>query len=269
MVSDTLDSIRMFMTKDVLVITDGAAHWKPKRLKKEAEVLRRHDPFEGRSLDAHRVEGFYHARSRGPFRNLTLGLKTLAENWNADWYCYIEYDCLVASDDFKGDLENAGRRGVWAIGNDHRCANYRMPLLEKVVGPIGESHVLLGCCNFFHADFVRELVSRDFFSKFLCLTNCFRETVPDFDEQGAYDFGEVVYPTLAAHYGGKVDHFAHYNDMLGWSGNAERYPMRFRPDIDADFPDASIIHPLKNYDDPIRAYHRERRRRQDQWKLPA
>jgi hypothetical protein len=265
-VQDTLDSIRTYMTNDILILTDGAAHWKTKTLRGGAEILLRDEPFE--DMDVTRIEGLYHACTKSPFRNMTLGYKTLIDNWkDADWYCYIEYDCLVASSDFKKDLEEANRRGVWMIGNDHRCGNYKLPLVEKVVRrKIGESHVLLGCCVFIHREYARALMQIDFFDRFLSYTNPFRETIPGFDEQGAYDLGEVVYPTLASHLGGRVEEFACFNHMIGWTGKAERFPMRFRPDLTAEFPDASILHPLKNYDHPIRAYYRERRKRQKKWK---
>jgi hypothetical protein len=259
-VQDTLESIKDYMTKDILVLTDGASHYKTRVLHSGAEILSRIDPFG--NLPVHRVEGFFHQFYRSPFRNMTLGLKTLFENWEADWYCYIEYDCLVTSSDFLEDLEDMAQRGVWMVGNDLRCGNYRIPLLDNIVGTIQEHHVMLGCCVFMHRDYMKALAKDDFFNKFLYVTNCFRETLPEFDEQGAYDIGEIIYPSLAVHYGGKVEEFARFNDSLGWTGNAERYPMRFRPDIDAAFPDASIIHPLKTYDHPIRCYNRERRKRQ-------
>jgi hypothetical protein len=268
-VMDTIDSIKMYMTNNILVLTDGAAHWKSKSIRGKAEVLARTDPFVD-MLPTYQVEGFYHGRSKSPYRNLTLGLKTLGETWKADWYCYIEYDCLIASADFKEDLEEAAHRGVWMIGNDHRWSNYDLPLVEKIVGPLKETRILLGCCVFFHRKFMESLREIDFFTRFLHLTNPFQESVPGFDEQGAYDIGEIIYPTLAVHLGGKVEQFAHFNDQIGWSGDAERYPMRFRPEIgsngDPEFPDASIIHPLKTYNHPLRDYYRERRKRQRNWK---
>jgi hypothetical protein len=268
-VNDALDAVHTYMTKDVLVLTDGAAHWTEKPLKGGAGILVRSDPYEG--LQACRIEGLYHNQSKSPYRNMTLGLKTLVENWWADWYCYMEYDCLVVSEDFKEDLENAISRGVWVLGNDHRQCNYQIPFVEMALGePIGECHVILGCCVFFHSKFMHKLASIDFFNKFLLFTNDFRETVPGLDKQGAYDLGEVIYPTLAAHLGGRVEEFAHFVDNIGWVGNANRYPMRFRPEIqlgiDPEYPDASIIHPIKSWDHPLRNYYRERRKRQRNWK---
>ncbi len=257
-VLDTIESIKTYMTNDILVITDGAASWKEKPTRKGANIL---VPKETLVVPTSQLEGFYHGCSKSPFRNMTLGLKVLRETWDADWYCYMEYDCLVASDEFKEDLAKA-KDNIWVLGNDYRQANYDLPLVEKAIKmKIKETHILLGCCVFFSRRYIQKLYKRDFFNRFLMLTNCFQDTVPGLDEQGAYDLGEILYPTLAVCLGGKVQQLAACNDHVGWTGNAERYPMRFRPEIVAEFPDASIIHPSKSYDHPIRAYYREKRKR--------
>lgn len=255
------------MTKDVLVLVDAAGCMAPCPVpgRDGCAVLRRKDPFAGVGLGAFRVEGLWHGVNKSPFRNVTLGLKTLADNWTGvDWYCYIEYDCLVAADGFKEDLEAAARDGVWLAGNDHRMATYRVPAVERLVGGRPrESHVMLGCCLFLHREFVDRLRGEDFFGRFLTATNGLAETLPGFDEQGGYDVAEVVYPTLASHYGGRIKEFARWSG--GWAGDYERYPMRFRPDLSGEYPDATILHPLKTYDHPLRRYHRELRKRRAAW----
>lgn len=256
-VRDTLDSIMTYMTEDVLVISDGAAGYGARDIRGASILVGKEPP----SLPVPTLGGFYHGCSRSPFRNMSLGLKSLRKLYSADWYCYMEYDCLVTSDEFKIDLERMARGGVWLAGNDLRCANYRMPLLEGIVGGLGECRVVLGCCVFLHRAFLDAMNKINFFDRFLHATNAFKDTVPGLDGQGAYDYAEVMYPTLAVHLGGRVEEFARFNDRLGWTGAAERYPMRFRPDIADEFPDSSIVHPLKDYDHPIRRYSRERRRR--------
>ena len=65
------------------------------------------------------------------------------------------------------------------------------------------------------------------------------------------------------HYGGQIRQLATYSqDTMMWSGNYRKYPIRFRPELtyeDQHFLQASIMHPIKNVDDPIRKYHRSKR----------
>ena len=75
-----------------------------------------------------------------------------------------------------------------------------------------------------------------------------------------YCFGEHLYPTLADKFGGKVEQFAWWNDQFRfWRGNFQKYPMRGGPELDPkleDFRGATIMHPLKKHDHPIREIRR-------------
>jgi hypothetical protein len=96
LVADTLDSIFTYMTTDVLLVVDGAS-----------------SAFDHVSLPAPKMTGFRHGCSKAPYRNLALGFKAVQSlHPSADWYCYIEPDCLVASERFRRNLtlaaENEG-----------------------------------------------------------------------------------------------------------------------------------------------------------------
>jgi hypothetical protein len=197
---------------------------------------------------------------------VTLGLKEAANLWpDVDWYCYLEYDCLVGSNQFEKDLAIAESMGVWCLGNDHRVGNYKFPLLEAMLKTqFKESHYLLGCCVFYKQEFIKKLKEINFFERFLYLTNDFSQGYfPGYEEQGGYDLTEHLYPTLASHFGGKVAQFAAWSRKEGkWAGgNFGKYPFRFQPELHPEehYPEAVIMHPLKGYDHPVREFHRKKR----------
>ncbi len=103
----------------------------------------------------------------------------------------------------------------------------------------------------------------NFFEKFLTLTSGFGNGF--FPFYSGYDLSEHMYPTLCRHFGGNIGVFASY-DKNEWHGRGDIFPMRWRPEIDFEtenFPEASIFHPLKDLNHPIRVHHREKRK---EWK---
>lgn len=240
---DTLESIFCYLTKDVLVLIDGAK-------KKE---------FDGFDIPAPFMFGFRHGVPKSPYRNVALGLKSLYESHpDSDWFCYTEYDVLFGSSRIKGQLAKAEEMGVWMLGNDGHVDEIRLPFIDSLLGqPVSQSYYLLGCCQFFHNNFLRKLYEIDFFDRFLNLTNEFNEGyIPYYS---GYDVSEHLYPTICRHFGGNIGVLASYDQMGKWHGAYEYYPVRWRPDlhpIDDDFSEASIMHPLKEYHHPIRERHR-------------
>lgn len=245
---DTLDSVIHYLTKDILVVSDGK-NW---------------DQFENSDLPALKLQGFYHGKDSAPYRNVCMGLMKAGEIWKdmADWYCYMEYDALVGPGSIREHLKMADDLGFWILGNDHRKDNRRIPFFDNFQKKKLGLHYLLGCCVFISRKFMEALQSDNFFGRFLDFTNFHHGSI-DFVEEGknphpVYDISEFIYPTLAVHYGGKVGEMACWSG--GWRGNYEFYPMRFRPDlVESPFPYACIMHPLKEHDNPVRAYHREKR----------
>lgn len=252
LVSDTVDAIRTYSTKDILMVVDGAA-WE--------------SWGKNVQLPIHKLEGFYHNYPKAPYRNLTYGLNVASQKWpDHDWYCYCEYDVLFTSSAFQADLEKAAEDNVWCIGNDLRIANFKFPYLEMILDTeIKDSAYLLGCCVFYSGKFIRHLKTIGFFDKFLQMTNDFEKGYfPDYEQQGGYDFGEHLYPTLAKHYGGQVRQFACYHQVFNeWIGNFKKFPMRWKPEItlEDNFCEASIIHPVKDTSDLRWFHHANRTRR--------
>lgn len=251
LVQDAIDAIRTWATEDILLLIDGCA-WD-----KWGENL---------IVPAYKMCGFHHGAPKSPYRNITLALNSAYHQYpNSDWYCYCEYDVLFTSSEFKKDLESAANRGVWCIGNDLRTGSFQFPFLESMLKTkFGPSKYLLGCCVFYKSDFIKKLYSIDFFSKFLNWTNIFSKGYfPGYEEQGGYDIAEHLYPTLAHHYGGKVEQFATWHSRFGlWGGNFRKYPMRWKPEIDPRleyFRESSIIHPIKKLDHPIRQLNKIKR----------
>lgn len=240
LVQDTVESIKANVSNDILMITDFL-HWKwATSFNANIKKMRVHP----------------HGPFPGPYRNVVMGLQQASELWDSDWYCYTEYDVLFTSNYFKKILSD--NDDVWCYGNDLRTYNLDLPLLEYIVGTkFKETKYLLGCCMFFNRKFIQKLKEIDFFNRFLFFTNPFTEGFfPNFK---GYDFGEHLFPTLANHWG-TVKQFACWKDnMQLWTGDYKKFPMRWKPDISDDFQEASIIHPIKSYDHPIRKYFRTKR----------
>lgn len=249
-VRDTIDSIKTYMTDDIVVLVDGAS-WS--QMKNEP-------------MEAGKMEGFHHNLPKSPYRNVALSLKTVTEQYpDSDWYCYCEYDVLFTSDRFKHNLRMAEEKGVWMLGNDGHVDEQAIPLVQALIGEhFRSSYYLLGCCQFFHKNFIAKLNEINFFDRFLNMTNGFKDGF--FPFYSGYDLSEHMYPTLCRHFGGNIGVFAHYDEFGKWHGAYQYFPVRWRPEIDPEtenFPNPSIIHPLKSYDHPLRELHRERRK---QWK---
>lgn len=253
-VNDTIDALKTYVTNDIAVIIDGS-RWE--EWGKKAE------------LNAKKIQGFHHNYPKAPYRNYTYGLfETYQLFPDADWYCYCENDVLFTSSEFKKELENAERANIWCMGNDLRKYNFKLPYLERIVGEqIKECKYLLGCCVFFNKKFIQKMITEHLFEKILMATNEFEKGYfPDFEKQGGYDFGEVLYPTMAAHYGGGVAQFAVWNQYLEqWNGNFQKYPMRWKPELnwEDNFSSASIMHPIKNSNE-LRLFHKMKRTRNAQ-----
>lgn len=244
---DTLESIRLYWTNNVLVVCDGK-NWAEFR--------------DDEQLPAFKLEGFFHGKSSSPYRNMCLGLMNAWDLWGdqVDWYVYMEYDCLVSSAETLEHLKSAEDAGIWLLGNDRRVESKSIPFLERLEKTKLDIHYFLGCCLFFNKKFMSELKNRNFFERFLTFTN-FHEDVYFLDKSGkrhmVYDISEFLYPTLAIHYGGKIQEIACWTDG-SWRGDHEHYPMRFRPDLtEQPFQKACVLHPMKEYDNPVRSHHRQ------------
>ena len=255
---DTIESVMTFMTDKVLLLIDDAGY----------------DKFDIPALPVFSLRGFYHGFPRSPYRNICLGLLNAFQKWpDSDWYCYIEYDALVGSPTFRKDLEQAERDNVWLIGNDFRRKQedlkkpIRLVLIETMLKTkFDEIFYLLGAVLFYHKKFVRRLVHSNFLEQFLYMTNCFQQGFfPGYVGPAAWDLIEHLMPTLAKHWGGEVQQFAKWSDKsFSWVGNNyRRYPIRWQPDLThiEEAIQATIMHPLKTYDHPIRVFHREKRHR--------
>ena len=250
---DTLDSIRYYMTDQVLVLIDGVA-W---------------HSFDNVELPAHKLKGLNHGWFKAPYRNIMLSLLTAYRNFpTTDWYCYLEHDCLITSSKFKKDLIEAEKNNIWCLGADFRRnqeLKINLSYLERIIkDKFKECTYLLGACVFYHRNFIKLAVENEFFEKFLFYTNEFKGGF--FPFYTAWDLTEHVLPTMVMYYGGEISQLAVYNeDFKKWTGNYRRYPIRYRPAIEYEpelFLQASIIHPSKLYTDPIRDFNRAKRQKE-------
>lgn len=246
-VLDTLDSIQTYITKDILVVVDGAS-----------------TAFDNAPLPVPKIKGFRHNIPRSPYRNVALGLMNLREMFpDSDWYCYTEYDCLFTSSRTLQELELATQNNVWMLGNDGHVDEIRLPIIEAIVkSEFKHSYYLLGACQFFSKVFMDKLVEMDFFERLLAMTNSYSDGF--FPLYAGYDISEHMYATIARHLGGNIGVFATYDYVnQKWHGAHEIFPVRWKPDLDPEkenYSQAAICHPLKSFDHPIREHHRRIRK---------
>ena len=244
--ADTIESILAYVGKDVLLVVDGCAWSK----------------FEAVDFPVQKVSGFRHGKNKAPYRNVALGLQLAWEQFpDCDWICYCESDVIFASQRFQVNLQMASDQGIWMLGNDGHVDDKTMPLVESLVGGKFRSiYYLLGCCQFFSRKFMQKLTDIKFFDRFLFLTNDFPPGY--FPSYSGYDISEHMYPTLCRHFGGAVGVWATW-DQEQWHGAYHYFPMRWKPELDPatdPYQDASILHPLKEMLNPIRVFHKERRK---------
>jgi len=249
---DTIDSVIHYMTDQILVVADEA-NW---------------HLFKDEELEASLLKGFYHNFFKAPYRNVILGISKAVEAWpDSDWYCYLEYDCLIGSSKFKNDLKIAEKNGIWCLANDLRLKEKMdLSLIELMLKTkFKEVLYFLGACVFYHRNFIQKALQEDFFEKFLFYTNPFKEGFfPKYVGFHAHDVLEHIMPTLVHHWGGKgkIAQFAKFIDLTGtWAGNYKRYPIRYQPELvsEEEYLWASVLHPVKDYDHHIREYHRKKR----------
>jgi hypothetical protein len=174
----------------------------------------------------------------------------------------LEYDCLVASPNFVSDLEKATADGVWLLGTDlRRNQKERFPLVNDLLkAQLSDVSYLLGACLFYRGDFIRKGIELGFWEKSLYYTNDFCQGFfPGFE---GYDLIEHMMPTLAEHWGGKLAQLSSWGNGQ-WHGNFCKYPIRWQPELNAEevAVEASILHPLKSLDHPLRQTHKRRRQR--------
>jgi hypothetical protein len=269
---DTVNSIREFTGDRVMTLVD-AAGW---------------DQFQN---FPNAEKGFYHAHKRSPYRNYALGLKRLYERWpDSDWYLYTEYDCVFVSDKFKEELKSAEERNAWLVGVDLRRFTFEFPELFNIINlPIPKfSYYFLGCCHFHRGSFVRKLAEINFFDKFLEATKDYEKG--KFPGYNRWAFEEELWPTLATSLGGnlyelscwkygdqsdhqstRTDSKVYYagKDHDTWRGKFRKYPIRNAPDIASGeiYPEASIVHPLKDPASLVRTELAVRRKHNSKRKL--
>jgi len=252
---DTVESITTYMTDRVLLVIDDVGY----------------DKLDISKLSVDSIKGFRHGCKRSPYRNFALGLLRAYNKWpDSDWFLFTDYDALVGSSAFRDDLTKAQDDNVWMIGNDlRRNQSVKLELVEQILKTkFNEMLYLFGACLFYNKVFVKKLMEENFLENLLSRTNNFQYGF--FPGYSAWDVTEHMMPTLANHWGGDVQQFANWKD--NWTGfyqvgNYRRYPIRWKPELSKElkteeYLQASIMHPIKTYDHPIRKFHRNKRLRQ-------
>lgn len=250
LVLDTIESVTAYVTSDMVTVVDGS-FWES-----WGEEL---------ELPVHKMCGFRHKSQASPYRNILLGMKTAFELFPfREWYGYIEPDVLFGSSHILKDLQSM-QEDVYLVGFDHRSTDAKFEFLDRIVGMSCPGKYVLGCCFFLRREFVRRLIESNFVDRFLEMTNELQAGYfPGYDRSQVYDFAEHLFPSMAAVCHGGIHGISFFDVYANqWVGD-DRYLMRWQPAITEQDPYqyATIMHPVKSYDDPIRVHHRRKRRGQ-------
>ena len=249
LVDDTVLFLKKNATDNIMILADGkSTKWIDESVQRVPYVV----GFRNKTQDVFRNHSLY--------RNHILGLIKVYESFpDCDWYCSTEYDTLFCTEDFKKDLLNLSE-DVWLAGFNERRTFMSLPYLEHIVGQkIYSQSYFIGCCMFFRREFLKK--AKDLFDRVLIYTNGFDcGFFPNYWNQEGYDFTECLAPTLVKVLGGKTFSFSKWSSKHKvWAGDYERYPIRWPEPMSLhESKQASIVHPVKSYEDPIREYYRKR-----------
>lgn len=236
-IRDTLDSVRAHLSVSsgdkLLLMLDGGTH----------DGLVAQNDF-----DCEVLRGFKHMCGNSPYRNVCLGLRSLYDGCpDADWYLYMEQDCLITSGVFKDDLQKAGTDvgcfGFWVHQTTRGFSHKEgVPILEGLWGGRMNYWWMLGCYFFIRRDILDALKNRknDFLGRLLVATDGFGRTLPGIDPCHCVE--ETLIPSVVASLGKRVC------SLAALDKTAKRYKVVNRPDfllMDLDLSAISLVHPTK------------------------
>lgn len=222
--SDSINRVKKYLTDKVTVICDRAG-WK--------EIY----PLTGVS----KICGSYHAHKTSPYRNQLTGLSHLYRKYpNCTWYGNVEWDTAINGDKILEDLEKANDIGAWTAGFDMREYGANWPLLSsKLDRKIDSTRYFIGCCLFFHHDFLKVCEEGDFFGKILETSRIYGPFWPDYRE---WSVDEALLPSIARSYDKPGYEFGCWDQ----NRNREFYSIRYQPDWESLSEGWQAAHPLKD-----------------------
>lgn len=231
---DTLESIEHHVTRDNLILVDGL-FW---------------SIFSSTHFTCPVIKGFNHGKSCSPYKNQLVGLQKLRKLYpNADWYVYVESDTLFTGEQFKIDL---AKKNIWAAGFDVHEMNNPWTLLSHRLGiDIARHRIMIGCCQFYHRDFMIKLEEIDFFNTLIKLSAPYKETFPDYAHLAVE---EGLLPSMCLHFGKTTLNLGCWDMEF----NRKHYGIRFRPtwEMHEMVNNFSIVHPIKELE-AIRAKYKK------------
>jgi len=244
LVRDTIDAQRVWVTDRILLIVDAKGWEMFQDFTHPDTVIKR---------------GVHHGAPRSPYKNVGIGLLEAYRLWpDSDWFCYSEFDTLFISDSFKEDLERASKSTAIFLGHypklkhggeDHWLVR---ELMEKEYGEPA-CWKSIGCLMFYSKFCMQQFVETNFITRMLDRTSSYQGShLPDF-----YDYAveEIIFPSAASLFGD-------VKALAGYGAPPDRYLIKYGYDLhQAEVRDeASVLHPIKDYNHPIRLHFREARK---------
>ena len=194
--------------------------------------------------------GVPHGRSAAPVANVALGWAHMSRIVDqTDWVVYLEYDCLVRSSRFLSNLHAAHSEKISMLGTNGRAMMCNVPSLTNDQRSF--SYYFLGCFSAIRGEMLKKMQDQDYFAKIYNLLD-HTGRVREYD---GYDFSEVAYPSFVRSHGGRVGVLSSYDEIQDrWHGSYQNFPVRWKPEIPSSrvFQNASVLHPIKSIDHPLR-----------------
>lgn len=219
---DTLNRVKTHLTDKTIIVSDQAG-WQDIHKIKGVE----------------KVCGVYHKCIHGPYRNQIIGLSRLYRKYpECEWYGNVEWDVAINDSRLLIDLEKA--KGCWTAGFDLRQYDTPWPVLSSKIGrEIKTTRYYIGCCLFFHHDFIKICEEEGFFAKILHTSRVYGPHWPDYRD---WSVDEALLPSIAQSYDKPGYEFGCWDE----DRNRDVYAVRYRPEWKELPENWSVVHPLKD-----------------------
>ncbi len=218
---DTLNRVKKYLTDKTVIVCDQMG-WK--------DILK---------IKTNKLCGVYHGNINSPYRNQIIGLSHLFKKYpHCTWYGNVEWDTAINGTGLLEDLSFA--EGCWTAGFDMREYDHDWKVLSsKLNRKITKTLYFIGCCLFFHHDFIEICEKEGYFAKILEMAKIYGSRFPDYRE---WSVDEALLPSLSRSYDKQGYEFGCWEDNI----NRDRYSIRYKPGWD-ELPEMwHAAHPLKD-----------------------
>jgi hypothetical protein len=247
---DTIDSVRAWVTRKILLIVDKAG-W---------------HHYQGfKHPDTEVMCGLYHKARKSPYKNMAVGLREAYGIWpDVDWYHWLEYDAVYLNDYFRYDLDRCRESACVGFDPVGKFASNDHWLVKEILDDSNiECYKMLGAVTYFSHKCVSSLINFGFFDELLKRTETYKGD--QFPRFGDYAVEEILYPSAASAFGPVSDIREPSSILIQQNIGrpnmlTHRYAVRYGEPIAINeiTTETSIVHPTKTMC-KIRQHHQKNR----------